>query len=370
MTYFSVTKEELVKAMAIGGQFAGKNRSMPISDSVKIESLKDKVRIYSTDGDNWIGKRCMVAEKSDDDYSFCVSYKSIMPYIKTCGPIITFRIDIDKGMLNIEHGNSKARFPIFITDSFPSVPNINEEHNSFSIKSTLIRDWICSSTDFVAHDELRPILNGMFVTLHDNKIEYCATDGHAMITECLDYDYDNKSASVIIRNNIFRAVSDMTLGTESTKISFDNNIMMIQSGNAVLFAKQVEGNYPNFNAVIPTEHKLKEVVNKKELMSAINRLNTINNTSDGLIKFDFSEDSLHINCVDMDVEVSGDEMLSCEGDGKCMIGFKGEKISNAMNIINTDDAIFYLIDQTKAAIILNSDGKSTLKILIMPMLIN
>ena len=95
MTYFSVTKEELVKAMTIGGQFAGKNRSIPISDSVKIESLKDKVRIYSTDGDNWIGKRCMVSEKSDDDYSFCVSYKSIMPYIKTCGPIITFRIDID-----------------------------------------------------------------------------------------------------------------------------------------------------------------------------------------------------------------------------------------------------------------------------------
>ena len=146
--------------------------------------------------------------------------------------------------------------------------------------------------------------------------------------------------------------------------------MMIQSGNAVLFTKQIEGNYPNFSAIIPTEHKLKEVVNKKELMSAINRLNTINNTSNGLIKFDFSEDSLHINCVDMDVEISGDEMLSCEGDGKCMIGLKGEKISNAMNIINTDDAIFHLIDQTKAAIILNSDEKSTLKILIMPMLIN
>ena len=72
MTYFSVTKEELVKAMTIGGQFAGKNRSIPISDSVKIESLKDKVRIYSTDCDNWIGKRSIVTEQSNNDYSYCV----------------------------------------------------------------------------------------------------------------------------------------------------------------------------------------------------------------------------------------------------------------------------------------------------------
>lgn len=370
MTYFSVTKQELVKAMTIGGQFAGKNRSIPISDCIKIESLGDKVRIYSTDGDNWIGKRCMITEKSEDDYSFCVSLKNIMPYIKTCSNIITFRMDIEKGILYVEHESSKASFPLLVSDTFQSTPKISDENNTISIKSSLFHDWIGNCTDFVAHDELRPILNGMFLTLHDNKIEYCATDGHAMITESLNFDYDNKSASVIIRNNIFKAVSDMTIGTENTKIVFDNSMIMIQSGNAVLFTKQIEGNYPNFNAIIPTTHNFKETVNKKELIGAINRLNTISSSNNGLLKFDFKSDSLHINCVDLDFEISGDENISCNGDGECIIGFKGEKISNAMASINTDDAIFYLIDETKAAIIRNNDINSTLNILVMPMLIN
>ena len=370
MTYFSVTKQELVKAMTIGGQFAGKNRALPIGDCIKIESVGDKVRIYSTDGDNWIGKRCMTEEKSEDDYSVCVSLKNIMPYIKTCSNTITFRMDIEKGVLFVEHGNSKASFPLLVSDNFPSTPKISKENNTISIKSSLFHEWISNCTNFVAHDELRPILNGMFITLHDNKIEYCSTDGHALITECMDFDYDNKSASVIVRNNIFKAVSDMTLDTENTKIVFDNSMIMIQSGNAVLYTKQIEGNYPNFRAIIPPTHNLKEVVNKKELVGAINRLNTISSSNNGLLKFDFKADSLHINCIDLDFEISGDENISCNGDGECIIGFKGEKISNAMASINTDEAIFYLLDESKAAIIRNNDENSTLNILVMPMLIN
>ena len=130
----NLDKKEFVKALQIGGSFAGKSKVMPILDCVKIKVGLDKLTIVSTDNENAISKR-LNGITSDEEGTFCVNMNDLMSYIKLINAD-TFEIITDDKTAEVKHVKGSFTLPIFSDEDFPT---IKPDENSVECNERIVR---------------------------------------------------------------------------------------------------------------------------------------------------------------------------------------------------------------------------------------
>ena len=155
--------------------------------------------------------------------------------------------------------------PIFVTD---------EDTLQFVISSDILEYYIDKLKYVVGQDDLRPVMQG--ICLHhtsDNKLFLAGTDAHILlkvnITEYVDMPVYNKEMKFIIQP---KRLYDFLNSTENTALTIKSNLVStsIQSDNWSFYARNIDGNYPNYDAVMPKETTKLAVVNLEPIKKAFN----------------------------------------------------------------------------------------------------
>ena len=173
----------------------------------------------------------------------------------------------NKGALEItmEATEDYPRSPIFVT---------NEDTIQFVISSNILEYYIDKLKYVVGQDDLRPVLQG--ICLHhtsDNKLFLAGTDANILlkvnITEYVDMPVYNKEMKFIIQP---KRLYDFLNSTENTALTIKSNLVAttIQSDNWSFYARNIDGNYPNYDAVMPKETTKLAMVNLEPIKKAFN----------------------------------------------------------------------------------------------------
>lgn len=360
-----LNKKDFIKALQIGGMFAGNCRTIPILECVKIKIAGDKINIVSTDNENAISKR-ITGVKSDEDGTFCVNMKDFSSYIKLI-KADTFFITVENNIAEIKHENGSFSLPVYSDDDFP-IMKPDEDSIEFVMESILLNNWIADGKSFVANDELRPAMNGLYIYSKNGEIGCCATDGHSLFTDNIKSE-GMPEFSFILNKNAFRPIYDAISDVEKVRIKVGKrNVMFVADGTSVI-ASQIEGRYPAFKSIIRSDNNIIAYVDKKQMIDSILRCSVAENKSSNLIKLSFSMNKLHIESEDIDYNKKTDEEIDCEIEGeiKC-IGFKSYLMINVLNSVSTNRAIIKMKDPSKSAII-EEENDSNKTLLIMPCLV-
>jgi hypothetical protein len=171
----------------------------------------------------------------------------------------------NKGALEItmEATEDYPRSPIFVTD---------EDTLQFVISSNILEYYIDKLKYVVGQDDLRPVMQG--ICLHhtsDNKLFLAGTDAHILlrvnITEYVDMPVYNKDMKFIIQP---KRLYDFLNSTENTALTIKSNLVAttIQSDNWSFYARNIDGNYPNYDAVMPKETTKLALVNLEPIKKA------------------------------------------------------------------------------------------------------
>ena len=184
-----LNKKDFVKSLQIGGSFAGKSKVLPILECVKLKRKGNTGFIISTDNENAISK--MFSFESDGmDFSFCVNYKDLLSYVKLIKDE-TFTIEYrpsESTQIVISHTKGSTELPVQDATVFPQLKKGGEE-KEFTVDAALLNNWIVDGSKFVANDELRPVMNGIFFYFEKGKFGFCASDGTVLCTDSIDYEY-------------------------------------------------------------------------------------------------------------------------------------------------------------------------------------
>ena len=173
----------------------------------------------------------------------------------------------NKGALEItmEAIDDFPRKPIFVTD---------EDTLQFVISSNILEYYIDKLKYVVGQDDLRPVMQG--ICLHhtsDNKLFLAGTDANILlrvnITEYVDMPVYNKDIKFIIQP---KRLYDFLNSTENTPLTIKSNVVatIIESDNWSFYARNIDGNYPNYDAVMPKETTKLAVVNLEPIKKAFN----------------------------------------------------------------------------------------------------
>lgn len=156
-------------------------------------------------------------------------------------------------------------------------------------------------------------------------------------------------------------------------IKFNANNAEISFTDGILSCRLIEGRYPNYASVIPTDNPNIVTIDRKALISALRRVMPFASESTQLIKLRLEMNNLELNSEDIDFATSAHEDVACEYGGVPMsIGFKGTVLTEILSNLSSDEVVIELADPSRAGVIRPAEQPENedVLMLIMPMLLN
>ena len=155
-------------------------------------------------------------------------------------------------------------------------------------------------------------------------------------------------------------------------IRFDDRNAEIQLTDYVITCRLIEGRYPNYNSVIPTDNPFRVTVDRLAFISALRRVSVFASQSSALIKLHVDQGTLTVSAQDLDFSTSAEEHIMCEYEGMAMsIGFNGPFLIDVLNSITGNDIVLELADPSRAGVITPAEQEENedLIMLLMPMML-
>lgn len=361
----TINKKDFINALTIGGAMAGKNKTLPILESAKVEVTTDTLSVHSFNGESWVTKQTKV-ESVDTDFAFCINPNDLAKVLKSLvEEVVTFAIE--GNLLRIEHFKGTMEMPILSAEHFPSAQT-TEEGTTLTLNAEKLKEWLSIVPNFVADDELRPVMTGMYLYARGGMLGVCATDAYKLFTDSIAFECDSEFG-VIVPSSAFRSLKDMLGANEIGVVIGTKNISFTTSDSA-LHCRLVEGVYPNFNAVIPRNNSVSVKASKSELLDSVGRASLMANATISLLKLSVSDLAMEIEGSDIDFSKKAKENVKVEKTGADVtIGVKSEFFATCLGIVGAEDVVLRLGDERRPVLFEDSLCKDRV-MLVMPMMIN
>jgi DNA polymerase III beta subunit, C-terminal domain len=218
------------------------------------------------------------------------------------------------------------------------------------------------------------VMNGVFFDYQSNGLAVVASDGRKLAcSRLLDLTSDAPTSFILHKKpaNILKGILQKEDG--DLTIQFTKRNATFSTENYELSSRLIEGNFPNYNSVIPRENPNLVTVNRAALVSALRRLLIFSNAGSPLIKVHVEPSRMILSTRDSDYGRSGEESLLCEYTGNPMnIGFKGTLLMELLNNLESEEIVFQLADPSRAGVIVPAEQPENEDVLtlLMPMMLN
>ena len=370
---FNVSSSKLfAQLQAVSRVIAAKN-SLQILEAVLFDLEGDVLTLTASDSETTI-RTSLTVDNAQGAGKVAVGGKLLLETLKEFSEQpLTFQIDEQNFGLNITSSNGTYSFVGANGLEYPEMPVENGE-NTFSIPSTALLDAINKTIFCTADDELRPVMNGIFFDLGEDKITLVATDAHRLVRYVNEGVKGAQAVSFILPKKPAQLLKQvLQKEAEEVKVTFGQKNAKFEFGSTIIVCRQIEGRFPNYNAVIPQNNTNKVLVDRQTIVNACKRVAVFANTGTSLLKLALSENQIKISAQDIDFSTSAEEVIPCDYSGMPMaIGFKAPFLIEILSNVASQDVVLQLADPARAGLILpaeNEEGQDLL-VLLMPMLLN
>ena len=336
-----ILKKELNKLRKVTGG------NIPALNCVLFECFGDKAKLTSGDLEVYLTTEIELIEGGDD--KFLVDCKTLADAIKTLPPQPIELVIDDKLVCNYNKGSFVI--PIYDSEQYPSVGEV--EGGTIHVNDV---SRVVLSKSFFADDQLRPVMSGVFFDFENGFI--VSTDGHKLYRG----EFMKGEGSFICPPKCLQAISSF----DSFDVTFNDTNAMFVNGNTRVYSRLIEGNYPNYNSVIPRNNHIACEVNRVDLIEALRRMEVMSSASSGMVRMSFKDNELTLKVEDLDLMTGGSETLDCSCSSSIEIGFKIPFLIQILNSISGDIAYAKLSEPSRASL-WNGDNEDVF--LLMPMMI-
>jgi DNA polymerase-3 subunit beta len=247
----------------------------------------------------------------------------------------------DKNLLVIECEGSVYKLSTMNADEFPTLPTINVE-KSIEIEQKCIKDMIKRTIFAVSVEENRPIFTGCLIEIVENRLFIVAVDGFRLALRKASIEKGNQDFSAIIPGKYLNEIVKNLADTDDLiKIGISKNQALIEIENCKIVTRLLEGEFLNYNNVIPKERETRIKINKYSLQSALERaaifsISSVEKEKKYPIKMYITAGSVIISCTSQTGDAK-EEVLSEMSGKELEIGFNPKYLLDALKIIEDEE---------------------------------
>ncbi len=371
---FIVSSTALLKSLqAISGVLSS-NNTLPILDDFLFDIGENMLKITASDLETTMSVK-MELNMSEEPGIVAIPAKILLDTLKTLPDLpVTFSINPENFAIEMLAGEGKYKLSGHDGEEFPETPVV-EEGNSLVINSITLAEAITKTVFAAGNDELREQMSGVYLELSEDKISFVATDAHKLVKYTrFDVKSDVETAIILPTKPLSQLKYILTLHDVDVKIEYTESNAFFTFENIHLICKLIEGKYPNYNAVIPTENPNKLQIERAPLLNSIRRVSIFANQSTHQIRFKITGKELVLSAEDIDYSNEARERLNCNFEGEDMeIGFNSKFFQEMLNNTDSDEIIIEMSQSNRAGLLTPIDDENKdmdILMLVMPVMLN
>ena len=364
----SVLQEDLLKSVALASKFTSSKAQLPILGNILLRAKEGKLQLAATNLETGISTK--LPAKIEKEGEITVPAKIILELISHFRPGQVL-LEEEKGQLKVSSQNAKASVSGLSTKEFPNVPNsLNKK--SFSLKKETISVLSKEVCFAAASMDTRPVLSGVYIKIGNNPVAV-ATDGFRLSYKDLKSENsvvlkDKERTSFLLPATIIQELGK-SLNPQSEDINVELNDkegqIIFESEEAVLTARLIEGQFPDYQKVLPKGRSEKTEISKAELLQGDKAASVFAKEAGSVIKLSFKKDGLSISSesnlygseeISIDSRVEGEELT---------IAFNYKFVLDFLNSITGDSVLIQTQSATSPTLFQNTKDDSY-KHIIMP----
>ncbi|MFA6304645.1 MAG: DNA polymerase III subunit beta [Patescibacteria group bacterium] len=350
---FTCTQENLNKGLMTVGHIANRNLTLPILNNVLIKATGGAVTLSTTNLE--IGITASVRGKIEKPGEFTVQAKLIADYVNLL-PRENIELDLEGDVLNIKCGNHKTSVKGIGAGEFPLIPEMEKE-KMISLTSADLKSALSQVIFTVAIDETRPEISGVLFYFSGKNLTIVGTDSYRLAEKKIAFKGEvlgEKKIIIPLRTlqELYRILTDGS-GAEVLVYTNDNQILFKIGEEVELTSRLVEGQYPDYQQIIPTDCRTKAKVKTHELIRVIKSASLFckPGINDVKLSFILSKNELVVSSINssvgeniakVDVEITGT-------DNEAIFNYR--YLLDGLNNLPSDEVMIELVSNSAPGIL-------------------
>jgi DNA polymerase-3 subunit beta len=364
---FNLPKSRLSGYLQSVLQVVPAKSTLPILSNVLFEALDGKLKISATDLEVSITATfdCNVTKKGVS----VLPARILFDIIKEL-PESELTFDGTSSRVEIKVPNGSYKIACASVDDFPKLPVANTK-KQIKIDGAELVQMIKRTTFACSYDETRPALNGVFWSTKGDSMVMVATDGHRLAkVEKENKKLKGVSDDIIIPPKVLNIIPKfIDESNGEIGIIFGENNIIFNLGDIILTSRLIEGPYPNYEQVIPSDSQKKLTISRNDLGGAVRRVSILSNSLTHQVKFAAKNNTLSISTTNADVGGEGKEAIPCEYSGDAIeLGYNANYVGDILSKFDDEEVIFELVNSVSAGVVYSPTvPKERFLCLIMPL---
>ena len=344
----------------------------PVLTTVKVEGRQGgKVLTTAVSTEVWSVKKFINEGAIDTPFTFCVNPKDFCQMLSAINDE-NIEIDIKDTTLEIIHNKGTFNISYLPDDDFPKTER-EKDAATISKNTEELLSWMKEASLFVSTDQIRPILEGIYIYCTPEKFGVAATNAHILYHnyESGTEDVDSE-VSGVINGNAITSVLSLLSNAETVNISFGAKRICFATSDSMVSCAIPVGKFPNFEPLIKKTdaEKTHITVNTKDFKDTVSRASLAADKSSGLLILSTKDNILTVQGEDLKASKSSRNTIECTLDGEDMrFGLKGSNMSISLVPVSSVNTTIDVESPKKAIFIIDEDAPNK-SIMIMPCVVN
>jgi len=372
---FVVSSTELLSRLQSISRVISSKNTLPILDNFLFDLSGNTLTIMASDLESSM-RTHITLDNVDGNGKVAIEAKRLTDILKEF-PEQPLIFEINQETLGVDIISDNGKFSIVGVngDEYPEMLKLNEESAvTVNIPGAVLLKGINKTFFATGDDELRPVMSCIFIQFNENGVTFVASDTHKLVKYTNSSINPGNQASFILPKkpaNMLKSV--LGKGEQEIKLQFDDKNAYFQLSEYEMICRLQEGQYPNYETVIPTNNPNRLTISRADFATVLKRVSVFSSSSN-LIKLDIKADQVTVTAQDIDFSISAYEKINAQYEGEDMlIGFKSAFLVDILNAMNTENVVLQMSDPSRAGVIVPLEKESEEEdelMLLMPMMIN
>jgi DNA polymerase III subunit beta len=346
---FSATKEKILEGLQQVQNVVSTRTTLPILSNVLLQAKEGTVNLTTTDLD--VGVRGGFEANVDKGGATTLPARRLFTIIREL-PSSEISIEVDgKNAASIRSGQSFFKILGLPEEEFPPLPKF-ENAKVVTMRQKDLRDGLRKTAYAISTDETRYVLNGVLFSFKENKLTLVATDGRRLAMVDIELEFPRShEADIIVPTKAVTELQRLLTDDGDVKISVGTGQIAFDLNNTLLVSKLIEGNYPNYKQVIPSEAKERVTLERETFLNSLRRVSLLASDKSNSIKLNFSKNNIEITANTPEVGEARESLPVVYKGRDFSIAFNPEFLMAPLRNLAEDEIFFDLIDEMSPGVL-------------------
>ncbi|NOX51209.1 MAG: DNA polymerase III subunit beta [Gammaproteobacteria bacterium] len=363
---FTIQREQLLKPLLLVTGVVERRQTLPVLANLLVKASENRLEITGTDLEVELVVQCDAQVEQAGEAT--LPARKLADIWRSLGEGAEVSVAVEGDRAVVRSGRSKFTLATLPAADFPKVPG-GEADVSLQLSQKSMGRLIDDVSFAMAQQDVRYFLNGMLLEVDGGHTRAVATDGHRLaMSTCMEANpgVDKRVQAIVPRKGVLELGRLLDGGSETLDLQLGGNHLRVQSGDYTLTTKLVDGQFPDYEKVIPSDASRHLSGDRETLKNAFQRASILSNEKYRGVRLLIEPEQLTIQANNPEQE-EAEEVVAIEFNGDNLeIGFNVSYLLDVLNVLKTDGITLSVSDANSSALI-EGNGNDAAVYVVMPM---